>query len=105
MTIPAMAAYQGPGGEVPITEIVAVQDGADEALCILEGTLVKKVTGSKDKYVLKDATGEVIVEIDDELIGNQKVSAKDKVKIHGRVDKDHALSDAYVEAYTFEVID
>lgn len=103
---PAMAAYQGPGSSTPITEIIQVQNGQEDAICILEGNLVEKVSGKKDKYVLKDATGQIIIEIDDKLFTNKKVTPENKVRVHGRVDKSKKgdSKEDMVDAYFLEIL-
>lgn len=106
MVSPAMAAYEGPNATT-ITEIIAVEDAADDCVCIFEGNIVEKVKNSKEHYVMKDPTGEVYVEIEDEVFGNKMVNPKTKVRTHGRLDKDKKAMGSnpdIVEVYFFEIV-
>lgn len=102
----AWAAFDGPNAET-ITEIAEVAEAPDGCLCILEGTIVEKVKGEKDHYVMKDPTGNVYVEIEDEVFSEKNVTPKDKIRAYGRVDKDQAMlgkDPDMVEIYFFEII-
>lgn len=58
----------------------------DDQLVVLEGFLVDQV--KHDKYTFKDATGTVLVEIDDKVFAGQRVDAKTKIRIEGEFEKD-----------------
>ncbi|MDR2787381.1 MAG: NirD/YgiW/YdeI family stress tolerance protein [Candidatus Accumulibacter sp.] len=45
-----------------------------------------------EKYFFRDASGEIVVEIDDDLWRRQTVEAKDAIEIRGEVDRDWAVS-------------
>ncbi|MDR1935344.1 MAG: NirD/YgiW/YdeI family stress tolerance protein, partial [Candidatus Accumulibacter sp.] len=42
----------------------------------------------KDKYLFKDATGEITVEIDDDEWGGQTITPDDLVELQGEIDKE-----------------
>lgn len=106
MSTPALAAYDGPNAVI-VTEISDIAKAPDDCLCIIEGNIIEKVKGKKDYYVMKDATGQIFVEIDDELFSGQTVTPNDKIRAHGRVDKDDDIigrKPDIVEVYFFEII-
>ena len=41
-----------------------------------------------DKYLFKDATGQIIVDIDHEIFAGRTVTPQTKVRLSGKVDKD-----------------
>ena len=100
LTIPgmALAAFQGPaaaqgGFQGPTTGIEAdtvakAQKIWDDARVELTGNIIQRVAGSDDKYVFKDATGEIVVEIDFEVFAGRTVTPQTKVRLSGKVDKD-----------------
>ena len=59
---------------------------SDDAKVTLEGYLVKQLR--EEIYIFKDDTGEIEVEIDDEVFRGENVTPKIKVRIIGEVDKD-----------------
>ena len=46
------------------------------------------MAGSDDKYVFRDATGEIIVEIDFELFVGRTITPENRVRLFGKMDKD-----------------
>lgn len=101
---PAFAAFQGPGaggkgayqgggfqgpgsGGNPMT-VAEAKKQWDDAIVTLTGNIVSKAQGTKDKYLFRDATGEIIVEIDHKRWMGQDVSPANTVRITGEVDKD-----------------
>lgn len=99
LALPAQAAFEGPGakaaggfdgpvsGAMADTVAKAVTLG-DDSPVVLTGNIVSQVAGSKDKFLFKDATGEVRVEIDRKVFAGRTVTPKDTVRIMGKVDKD-----------------
>lgn len=86
VAVPAYAGFDGPNSAVSVTKANQVATAPDNAGCILEGMIVEKVTGSSDKYTFKDASGQVIVEIDDHVFAGRTVTPSTKVKLTGKVD-------------------
>ena len=99
LAFPAHAAFQGPGaspaegfkGPTVGTEITTVKqalDSKDDAAVLLTGHITGRKAGSDDKYVFKDATGEITVDIDREVFAGQSVTPENTVRLSGKVDKD-----------------
>ena len=58
----------------------------DDSYALLRGNITQHL--GKDKYLFKDATGYIHVEIDQDRWGGQTVTPQDIVEIHGEIDKD-----------------
>ena len=58
----------------------------DDTHATLQGNIVRQV--GHEKYLFKDATGEIVVEIDDEDWGGVTVGPQDTVELIGEIDKD-----------------
>lgn len=95
LALPAQAAFidntakkggfSGPGA-VNNTTVQAAKGMHDDARVTLTGNIVRQV--GHDKYVFRDPTGEITVEIDDKDFRGQDVTPENTVRISGEVDKD-----------------
>lgn len=72
----------------------------DKSFVTMEGYIVKQI--GKEKYLFKDNSGEIVVELDDKLLYNITVTPKTKVKISGEVERD--LWKTELEAAKIEII-
>ena len=83
-------APQQPGGfkgpSAGVTTVADALKAKDDTLVVLTGHIEKET--AKEKYLFKDATGSIIVEIDNEDWQGQNVTPADTVVIHGEVDKE-----------------
>lgn len=87
----------------PQSEISTVKQAMempDDAMVTLKGNIEKRV--KKDKYIFKDATGEMTVEIGKKVWAGQTVSPSDTVVITGEIDKDFEHRKLDVETLTKE---
>ena len=80
----AQGGFSGPGIE-PGTAAQALTM-RDDTYVILRGNIVRSV--GKDKYIFKDATGEITVDIDNHIWGGRNVTPQSNVEIYGEVDRD-----------------
>ena len=78
--------FKGKGVDSAIKTVEQVKDEWDDAWVTVRGHIVKKL--SKDKYLFKDSTGEIVVEIDSEYWMGVEVDENDVVELSGEVDKD-----------------
>ena len=63
------------GQSQPVTTVKQVLDnGRDDQMVVLEGNLINQVRN--DKYTLRDATGTIVVEIDDRIFAGQRVEGE-----------------------------
>lgn len=102
----AFAQYTGPSegraASEPLRTVAEVlEQGRDDQPVLLTGVLAKKV--GKEKYLFRDATGEIRVEIDVEDFPAGPVDATTRVEIAGEVDK-NVLRKAEVDAKRVRVL-
>ncbi len=57
----------------------------DDSYVTVQGNIVKKI--SSDKYLFKDETGNMTVEIDHEKWGNIEASEKDTLELTGEIER------------------
>ena len=84
----SMGGFQGPTGGVQADTVKKAQSSWDDAPVVLTGNIVERLAGSDDKYRFKDATGQIIVDIDHEIFAGRTVTPQTKVRLSGKVDKD-----------------
>lgn len=98
LSTPALAAYngpssgyggfQGPTATVETNTVAKALKAWDDSPVVLTGNIVQRMAGSDDKYMFRDATGQIIVDIDYELFWGKTVTPNSTVRISGEVDKD-----------------
>lgn len=90
------------GQSQPVTTVKQVLDnGHDDQMVVLEGNLINQVRN--DKYTLRDATGTIVVEIDDRIFAGQRVDSNTKVRVEGEIDAE-IMKPNEVEAHRLTVI-
>lgn len=82
----AMGGFEGPSANQNATTVAEALKLSDEANVTLTGQIVNSL--GDEKYTFKDATGEVIIEVDDEDWRGVKVTPENTVTINGEVDKE-----------------
>jgi uncharacterized protein (TIGR00156 family) len=83
----ATGGFEGPSAsQLAATTVQEALDLNDEAKVVLQGNIVNSL--GDEKYTFKDATGEIVVEIDDEDWHGVKVTPEDTIEIVGEVDKE-----------------
>ena len=98
LSTPALAAYdgpssgyggfQGPTSTVGVTTVAKALKAWDDAPVVLTGNIVQRMAGSDDKYMFRDSTGQIVVDIDHELFWGKTVTPANTVRIAGEVDKE-----------------
>lgn len=73
-------------GAAPANVAELLKTPQDNQVVSLSGKLLKKV--ADEKYIFSDGSGEIRVEIDDELIMTVKVDNNTQITIVGEVEKD-----------------
>lgn len=77
--------YTGPKSTSVMT-VAQAKQMRDDSKVTLRGTIVKQL--GDEKYLFKDSTGEITIEIDDDDWNGLAVGANDQIEIYGEVDKD-----------------
>lgn len=72
---------------------------ADESGVTLTGTIVKHI--ASDHFEFKDATGSIVIDIDDDLWKPLQLKAGDKVRVVGEVDT-HKVKPTDIEVFQIE---
>ncbi|MBE6445050.1 MAG: NirD/YgiW/YdeI family stress tolerance protein [Alphaproteobacteria bacterium] len=80
----AMAAFQGPG--LASSSVADALKLSDDTAVVLTGQIEKSL--GNEKYQFKDATGTVVIEVDNEDWRGVDVKPEDIVIIKGEIDKD-----------------
>ncbi|MDR0379254.1 MAG: NirD/YgiW/YdeI family stress tolerance protein [Candidatus Accumulibacter sp.] len=70
----------------------------DDAPVQLQGKIVRRM--GDEKYLFRDASGELTVEIDDDVWRGLTVGPEDTVMLFGKVDKDFLERSLEVEVYS-----
>ncbi|HHQ4473400.1 YgiW/YdeI family stress tolerance OB fold protein [Aeromonas sp. S41-2] len=95
----AMAAYTGPQEQNKVS-VAQLKDLADDSWATLEGKLVKHLGG--ENYMFRDASGEVEVEVDQDVWRGTEVGPDDLIRIRGEVD--HSWNKTEVEVESLEKV-
>jgi uncharacterized protein (TIGR00156 family) len=83
----ALADYVGSSSEPVLKTVSEVKkSGKDDQPVVLVGYIIKKV--GKEKYIFKDSTGEIRVEIDRKNMPTKAFDEKTKVEISGEIEKE-----------------
>jgi uncharacterized protein (TIGR00156 family) len=114
-SIPALAAFEqtqantnkggfeGPGAQAIITTVAQAKSARDDAKCELIGNIVEQLPGDDDLYLFKDSTGEIVIELDDDLFKGRTVTPQNQIRIYGEVDND-AFEKTQIDVKKFDVI-
>lgn len=113
LAAPALAAFEGPGSNaagfqgptsgVQATTVDKAQKCSDDAPVVLTGNIISREAGSKDKYMFRDATGEILVDIDNKVFAGRQVTPQNTVRLTGKVDKD-MLKPVKVDVKVLEIL-
>ena len=77
--------FRGPGAQPgSVTQAAQVANATDDTPVVLEGNIIERLRG--DHYVFQDASGKVVLDIDDNVFGNNTVTPETRVRVHGEVD-------------------
>lgn len=96
--------FQGPTAGIQADTVAKALKCWDDAPVILTGHIVQRYAGSDDKYLFKDASGEMIVEIDFAVFAGRSVTPDTKVRLSGKLDKDGMMEPAKVDVKVLEIL-
>lgn len=87
----ATAQFVGPGAPDAPTTVQSILDSPqDDQTVTLQGTVLEKV--GNEKYAFSDDTGQIRIEIDDDVFPPQRITPDMTVEIYGEVEKDFLRS-------------
>lgn len=101
---PTVAAATGAGAASTAPAMTAAQamQAKEDTEVTLEGTVVRKL--GADTYEFRDASGTVVVEIDDDKWPNKKPVMNARVRLHGEVDRKLIRRTVEVEVERLEML-
>ena len=80
----AQAAFQGPAAAPDFSQVLSLK--FDRDYVCMTGNIVNKVITDHEEYTFRDATGSMVVEIEDKVFAGQEVTPETRVRICGEVD-------------------
>ncbi|QDF65413.1 NirD/YgiW/YdeI family stress tolerance protein [Shewanella sp. SNU WT4] len=98
LSLPAMAAYTGPGTTAKVTDAKTAASADDKVNVEITGYLIQDL--GDDNYLFEDETGQVQVDIDDKLLRELDIDATTPVTLVGEVDSDIGSQEVDVETIT-----
>ena len=75
--------FSGPSAVMEVKTASAAAEAPEDTTCVLQGNIVKRL--SRNRYVFKDATGTVNVDIPPHVFGTLTVTPSTKVRLTGEV--------------------
>lgn len=100
----AQGGFQGPTAGIQADTVARALKCWDDAPVILTGNIVQRYAGSDDKYLFRDASGEIIVEIDFGVFAGRTVTPETRVRLSGKLDKDGMMEPAKVDVKVLEIL-
>ena len=97
---PGAGGFQGPSAQ-GATTVAAARRAWDDTYVTLVGHIVQRL--SEDDYLFRDATGEIVVDIDYHVFHGQTVTPQTKVRISGEVDSE-IMERTTIDVYMLEVL-
>lgn len=87
----ASAQFFGPGAHGSANNVKAVlDDPVDDQYVVLRGNLTSQV--GSEKYMFSDGSGQIRVEIDDDVFPRHRIGPDTAVELYGEVEKDFMQS-------------
>ena len=93
------AQFIGPGPAMVTTVAQALQS-RDDTPVVLEGHITNQIR--HEYYNFRDATGTIILDIDDDVFWPARIAPTDKVRIYGKVDRE--ITRVEIEVKRIELI-
>ncbi len=76
------AGFSGQSSKITVIEALKLPD---DSYVTVQGSIVRRI--SSDKYLFKDKSGTMTVEIDDDKWGNIEANDKDVLELSGEIEK------------------
>lgn len=95
--------FKGPTVGVEVITVKQALDSKNDTPVLLTGNITGRLAGSDDKFIFKDATGEITVDIDKDIFMGRTVSPENTVKLSGKIDKD-LMKPIKVDVKVLEII-
>ena len=96
------AGFLGPETKSLTTVQAILKNHYDDMRVTIKGYIVKRL--SHDKYLFKDETGEIIVDIDEKYMPHDDITPKTLIKIDGEVDVKHKGNKVEIDVHRVEIV-
>lgn len=83
--------FVGPGSAGVVYQAADALAAADDSPCVLEGHIIAKIQGRKNRYLFTDSSGQLILEIKRKVFGRLTITPATLVRVEGEID----VSDKY----------
>ena len=90
--------FVGPSVSTRIVTVVEARQLKDDAKVVMRGWIVERV--GRESYYFEDATGRMLLDIDDDVWIGLTVTPDDEVEIYGEVDRDYRRIEVEVKRIT-----
>ena len=95
--------FQGPSfGPSAVNTVDKALKAKDDTPCVLEGSIVASAS-ERERYIFKDSSGQIVIELDDDLFVGRTVTPSNVIRIYGEVDTRFSR-DAEVEVDRFDIL-
>lgn len=95
--------FKGPShGPAAVDTVAKALKAQDDSPCVLVGSIIASAS-EREHYIFKDSTGQIVIELDDDLFAGRTVTPADRLRIHGEVDTRFA-ADPEVEVDRFDIL-
>lgn len=98
-----MGGFQGPISGAMAETVEKAKTLPNKSRVMLTGNIVSKLAGSRDEYVFKDSTGEMVIEIAPKRFGGNTVTPQNQVRVSGKMAKE-SHKDAELDVSHLEVL-
>ena len=96
------AGFIGPEAKPLTTVQTILKNHYDDMRVTVKGYIIKRL--SDDKYLFKDETGEIIVDIDEKYMPHNDITPKTLVKIDGEVDVKRKGNKVEIDVHKMEIV-
>ena len=79
--------FQGPTAAIDTDTVAKALKAWDGAPAVLTGTIVERLGGTENRYLFRDATGDIMTDIGPKEFFGQTVTPQNKVRLFGKVKK------------------
>ena len=90
--------FVGPSASKRIVSVAEVMQLKDDTKVVMRGWIVERA--GRESYYFEDATGRVLLDIDDDVWVGISVTPDDEVEIYGEVDRDFRRIEVEVKRIT-----
>ena len=109
MPFVAHAQFTGPradgvtrGNPAVVTTVAAANKAAVDTPVLLEGRITRQV--ASERYEFTDATGTIVVEIDDEYLPRETFDQNTQLRIKGEVDRRWNQRQRYIDVKSVQIV-